>query len=172
MLVKLDSFRGQWRKLKNWWGDALHTVVKHVVDGIPVYEVENDTNKKRQVLHHAWLLLWLAKPEAEPLRINCISIESGLTRAELATPLRWSVKLGMVPRRLIYGLNMAMFKSRKESPALTMGDDACGAFTGVPQNGIGHRIPCDKPSHQRSFQALLRDVSACWVKTAWWELEI
>ena len=51
VLVKLDAFRGVWRKLKNQWGDALYTVVKHVVDGIPAYEVENDTNKKRQVLH-------------------------------------------------------------------------------------------------------------------------
>ena len=53
VLVKLDAFRGQWRKLKNQLGDALHTVVKHVADGIPAYEVENDANKKRQVLHWA-----------------------------------------------------------------------------------------------------------------------
>ena len=53
VLVKLDAFRGQRRKLKNRWGDALYTVVKHVVDGIPAYEVENDANKKRQVLHRA-----------------------------------------------------------------------------------------------------------------------
>ena len=51
VLVKLDAFRGQWRKLKNRWGDALHKVVKCVADGIPAYEVENDANKKRQVLH-------------------------------------------------------------------------------------------------------------------------
>ena len=48
VLVKLDAFRGQWQKLKNRWGDALYTVVKRVVDGIPAYEVENDANKKRQ----------------------------------------------------------------------------------------------------------------------------
>ena len=53
VLVKLDAFRGQQRKLKNWWGDALYTVVKCVADGIPAYEVENDANKKRQVLHRA-----------------------------------------------------------------------------------------------------------------------
>ena len=105
VLVKQDAFRGQWRKLKNWWGDALYTVVKWVADGIPAYEVENDANKKRQVLHWARLLLWLAEPEGKPLRINRISIESGLTRAELATPLRRSVKLGVVPCKLIYGLN-------------------------------------------------------------------
>ena len=124
VLVKLDAFRGQQRKLKNRWGDALHMVVKRVADEIPAYEVENDANKKRQVLHRARLLLWLAEPEGEPLRINCISIESGLTRAELATPLCRSVNLGVVPHKLIYGLNTAMFESRRELPDLTTGDDA------------------------------------------------
>ena len=51
VLVKLDAFIGQWWKLKNRWGDTLYTVVKHVADGIPAYEVENEANKKRQVLH-------------------------------------------------------------------------------------------------------------------------
>ena len=41
--------------------------------------------------------------------MNHISIESGLTRAELVTPLCRSVKLGVVLRKLIYGLNTAMF---------------------------------------------------------------
>ena len=71
VLVNLDAFRGQQRKLKNQWGDALYMVVKHVADGIPAYEVENDANKKRQVLHQAWLLLWLAELQGKPLRINC-----------------------------------------------------------------------------------------------------
>ena len=83
VLVKLDAFRGQWWKLKNRWGNALHMVVKRVADGIPAYEVENDVNKKRQVLHWARLLLWFAEPEGELLRINHISIKSGLTRAKL-----------------------------------------------------------------------------------------
>ena len=124
VLVKLDAFRGQRQKFKNQWGDALYMVVKCVADGIPVYEVENDANKKRQVLHRARLLLWLTEPEGEPLRINRISIESGLTGAELATPLRRSVKLGMVPCKLIYGLNTAMFESRQELPGLMMGNEA------------------------------------------------
>ena len=111
-------------EIENRWGDALYTVVKCMADGIPAHEVENDVNKKRQVLHQARLLLWLAEPEGEPLRINRISIESGLTRAELVTPLHWSVKLGVVPCKLIYGLNMAMFESRQESPELTMGNDS------------------------------------------------
>ena len=92
--------------------------------GIPAYEVENDANKKRQVLHRARLLLWLTEPEGESLRMNCISVKSGLTGAELATPLRRSVKLGVVPCKLIYGLNTAMFESRRELPGLTMGNEA------------------------------------------------
>ena len=143
VLVKLDSFRGQGRKLKKQWGDALYMVVKHLADRIPVYEVKNNANKKRQVLHLAQLLLWLTKPEGQSLRINRISIESGLIRAELATTLRQSVKLDMVPCKLIYGLNTAMFKL----PALTMGDDARGALTGAPETEQSHRIPCNKSSH-------------------------
>ena len=160
VLVKLDAFRGKWRKLKNWSGDARCTVVKHMADGIPAYEVENGANKKRQVLHWARLLLLLAEPEGELLRMNRISIDSGLTGAELVMPLRRSVKLGVVLRKLIYGLNTAMFESRRELLGLTMGNEAQGALTGVPWNGTGHRIPCDKFSQQRTLQALLRDVSA------------
>ena len=92
--------------------------------------------------------------------MNHISIEPGLTRAELATPLRRSVKLGVVPRKLIYGLNTALFESRRELPDLTMGDGARGAVTGLPRNGTGHRIPCDKYFYRRTLRALLRDVSA------------
>ena len=160
VLVKLDAFRGQQRKLKNRWGDALYMVVKCMADGIPAYEVKNDANKKRQVLHWARLLLWLTEPEGELLRMNCISIESGLTGAELVTPLHRSVKLGMVLRKLIYGLNTAMFESRRELPGLTTGNEARGVLTGAPQNGTGHRIPCYKFFRQRTLRALLRDVSA------------
>ena len=103
----------------------------HERTGIPAYEVENDANKKRQVLHQARLLLWLAEPEGELLRMNCISIKSGLTRTELATPLCRSVKLGVVLRKLIYGLNTAMFESRQELPDLMTGDDAQGALMRV-----------------------------------------
>ena len=95
-----------------------------------------------------------------PLRMNRISIESGLTGAELAMPLRRSVKLGVVPRKLFYGLNTAMFEPRRELPGLTTGNEAQGVLTGTPQNGTGHRIPCDKFSHRRTLRALLRDISA------------
>ena len=52
-------------------------------------------------------------------------------------PLRWSVKLGVVQHKLIYGLNTAMFESRQELPDLTTGNATQGALTGVPHNGTG-----------------------------------
>ena len=60
VLVLLDAFRGQRRKLKNWWGSDLHMVVTHVADGIPAYVVKNNRTGKKKVVHQAQLLLWLA----------------------------------------------------------------------------------------------------------------
>ena len=61
ILVHLDAFRGQRRKLKNWWGDDLHTVVTRVADGIPAYVVRNNHTGKKKVVHRARLLLWLSR---------------------------------------------------------------------------------------------------------------
>ena len=53
ILVCLDAFRGQRRKLKNRSGDDLHTVVTHMVDGIPAYVVKNNRTGKKKVVHWA-----------------------------------------------------------------------------------------------------------------------
>ena len=73
VLVRLDAFRGQRRKLKNLWGDDLHTVVTRMVDGIPAYVVKNDRTGKKKVVHQARLLLWLAD-YGEPVRCNLVDI--------------------------------------------------------------------------------------------------
>ena len=59
VLVRLDTYRSQRRKLKNWWGSELHTVVCQVVDGVPAYVMvqDNDQMKRDKVLHRACLLL-------------------------------------------------------------------------------------------------------------------
>ena len=67
ILVSLDALQGQWRKLKNWWGGDLHMVVARVADGIPALVVKNDHTGKKEVLHQARLLLWLAD-YGEPMR--------------------------------------------------------------------------------------------------------
>ena len=77
----------------------------------------------------------------------------------MVMPLRRSVKLGVVPGKLCYGLKMALFESRTESPDLMMGNGARGLVTGPPRNGTGHRIPCYEFSLRRTLWALLRDVS-------------
>ena len=74
LLVCLDAFRGQQRKLKNQWGGDLHMVVAHVADGIPAYVVKNDRTGKKKVLHYARLLLWLTD-YGEPMRCNLIHIQ-------------------------------------------------------------------------------------------------
>ena len=72
VLVRLDAFRGQRRKLKNRWGDDLHTVVTRVADRIPAYIVKNNRTGKK-VVHRARLLLWLTD-YGESVRCNLIDI--------------------------------------------------------------------------------------------------
>ena len=73
ILVRFDAFRGQRRKLKNRWGDDLHTVVSRVADRIPAYVVKNNRTGKKKVVHRARLLLWLAD-YGESVRCNLIMI--------------------------------------------------------------------------------------------------
>ena len=73
----LDWLRGQHRKLKNRWGDDIHTVINRKADGIPMYEVKNEHTGKRKELHRAWLLLWLAD-YGEPVRCNLMMISNTL----------------------------------------------------------------------------------------------
>ena len=132
MLVKLDAFHGQRWKLKNWWSGDLHTVVKRVVDGIPTYVVKNDKTGKKQVLHHAQLLLWLAEYDGEPIRVNHIMISASLPGTSLETQLHESDRRNAVPHRLMYGLNWPMLKSMHESLSSMMDNAVREALMGVP----------------------------------------
>ena len=73
VLVSLDAFRGQRRKLKNRWGDDLHMVATHMADRIPAYIVKNNCTGKKKVVHRARLLLWLTD-YSEPVRCNLVNI--------------------------------------------------------------------------------------------------
>ena len=73
ILVHLDAFRGQSRKLKNWWGDDIHMTVTRMADRIPAYIVKNNRTGKKNVVHWDQLLLWLAN-YGEPVRCNLIDI--------------------------------------------------------------------------------------------------
>ena len=60
VLLCLDAFQDQRRKLKNHWGDNTHTTIDWKAEGIPVYEVKNECTGRTKVLHQARFLLWLA----------------------------------------------------------------------------------------------------------------
>ena len=106
VLVKLDAFRGQQRKLKNWWGSDLHTVVTCVVDGVPTYVVKNKCTGKKKVLHCSRLLLWLAN-FGEPIQMNHMCTSVTLLRLILENPLPGSEDGDPVLGCMQYGLNLA-----------------------------------------------------------------
>ena len=108
VLVKLDAFCGQWRKLKNQWGSDLHTVKTHVADGIPAYVVKNERTGKTKVLHRSKPLLWLTD-YGEPMQMNrmCASV---MLREILENPLPGSEDGGPVPGYVRYGLNLAKLR--------------------------------------------------------------
>ena len=87
VLVRLDAFRGQCRKLKNPWGDDIHTVINRKADAIPVYEVKNEHTGKKKVLHRARLLLWLAD-YGKPVRCNLMMINDTLPGTVLGQQLQ------------------------------------------------------------------------------------
>ena len=133
VLVCLDAFRGQCRKLKNQWGDDIHTMIDRKAGGIPMYEVKNERTGKKKVLHRARLLLWLAN-YGEPVRCNLMVISNTLP--------------GMVPRQqlddsgeglhpvpgesLQYGLDLTHFRAIIDNPEPMMSRIGCEVRTGVP----------------------------------------
>ena len=79
VLICLDSFVGQRRKLKNQWGSQIHVVVRRVADGVPTYVVRNDRSSGKQVLHWAHLLLWIA---------DCTNCDDGVSvNLAIAAPM-------------------------------------------------------------------------------------
>ena len=119
VLVRLDAFRGQCRKLKNRWGDYIHTVINRVADSIPVYEVKNERTGKRKVLHRARLLLWLAD-YGEPVRCNLMTTSDTLPGTVPGQQLQDSGE-GLHPvlgDSLQYGLDLTHYMAIIDNPKL------------------------------------------------------
>ena len=133
MLVHLDAFRGQWRKLKNWWGGDLHTVVTLVEDRIPAYVVKNDRTGKKKVLHRARLLLWLAN-YGEPVRCNLINLGNeppGPTPDQC--PPKGSNNGNLVLGcSLQYGLDLTAYLAVIDDPERMLSRLGCEVHTGTP----------------------------------------
>ena len=143
-LIRLDAFQGQRRKLKNRWGDDIHTVINRKVDGIPMYEVKNECTGKKKVLHRAWLLLWLTD-YGEPVRCNLMMISNTLPGMVPGQQLEDSGKgLHPVPGdSLQYGLNLTHYMAIIDNPEPMTSRIGCEVRMGVPQQAAGQRILTD-----------------------------
>ena len=142
VLVHLDAFRGQHRKLKNRWGDDIHTVINRMADGIPVYEVKNERTGKRKVLHRAQLLLWLTD-YGKPVRCNLMMISDTLPGTVLGQQLRDSGEgLHPVPdNSLQYGLDLTNYMAIIDNLEPMTSCIGREVRTGIPRQAAGHRIP-------------------------------
>ena len=136
VLVHLDAFRGQRRKLNNRWGDDLHTVVSRLADGIPAYVVKNNCTGKKKVVHWTRLLLWLAD-YSEPVRCNLVDIRS----VPPGTITDGCEGDNLVPGcSLQYGLDLTVYLAVIDDPeqmSSRLGHEVCA---GAPQNVAGQMI--------------------------------
>ena len=144
VLVHLDAFQGQHRKLKNRWGDDIHTVINRKADGIPVYEVKNERTRKKKVLHWAQLLLWLAD-YGEPVRCNLIMISDTLPGTVPGQQLEDSGEgLHPVPGdSLQYGLDLTHYMAIIDNPEPMTSRIRHEVCTGIPRQAAGQRILTD-----------------------------
>ena len=146
VLVHLDAFRGQCRKLKNRWGDNIHTVIDRKADGIPVYEVKNERTRKRKVLHWAQLLLWLAD-YGEPVRCNLMMISDtlpGMVPGQQLVVKDSGEGLHPVPGdSLQCGLDLTHYMAIIDNPEPMTSCIGCEVRMGVPRQAAGQRILTD-----------------------------
>ena len=142
MLVKLDAYRGAHQKLVNRWSSTLHTVVRRVVDDIPVFVIEN-AKGDRKALHQAWLLLWSSCDEDQEglqMTVDQLTIFVSLSALEplpegekrCRVPYEWSISG--------FGLNLAVFKLMLEVSELKTGPEAPATCVDMPlQEGVGQQ---------------------------------
>ena len=141
VLVGLDAFRGQRRKLKNRWGDDLHTVVTRVADGIPAYVVKNNRTGKKKVVHQARLLLWLAD-YGEPVRCNLVDISNVPPGTAMDQyPQGGCEGDNPVPGcSLQYGLDLTVYLAVIDDPERMSSRLGHKVHAGAPQNISGQKI--------------------------------
>ena len=153
VLVRLDAFRGQRRKLKNRWGSDLHTVVTHVADRIPAYVVKNNRTGKRKVVHWARLLLWLAD-YGEPVRCNHVDTSEVPTGTVTdRNPQTGCDGDNSVPGcSLQYGMDLTVYMAVIEDPERMSSRIGREVRAGAPRNVAGQMIV--KPNEEECLDCL------------------
>ena len=168
VLVRLDAFWGQRRKLKNQWGDDIHTVIDWKADGISMYEVKNECTGKKKVLHWARLLLWLAD-YGEPVRCNLVMISDTLPGTVPGQQLEDSGEgLHPVPgESLQYGLDLTHFRAIIDNPEPMTSRIGREVRTGIPWQAVGHRIltDCEEKLDPDSWGSFVGEVPVSWATT-------
>ena len=140
VLVHLDAFRGQRRKLNNRWGDDLHTVVTRVADGIPTYVVKNYHTGKKKVVHRARLLLWLTD-YGEPVRCNLVDISVVPPGTATDHYPQGCEGDNLVPGcSLQYGLDLTVYLTVIDDPEWMSSRLGCKVRAGAPRNVAGQMI--------------------------------
>ena len=135
VLIHLDSFVGQSRKLKNQWGSQIYTVVHRVADGVPTYVVRNDHNDEEKVLHRSRLLLWIADQTDQD---DGVSVNLAIAAPAVVGPVNeGQMKNVAVSQDLSYGPSLAMFRTMISPPHPLTGPQAQAVPTGVLQKGAG-----------------------------------
>ena len=92
-------------------------MINRKADGIPVYEVKNESTGKKKVFHWARLLLWLAD-YGEPVRCNLMMISNTLPGTVPAQQLEDSGE-GLHPvlgDSLQYGLDLTHYMTIINNP--------------------------------------------------------
>ena len=114
-------------------------MVTRVADGVPAYVVKNKRTRKRKVLHHSRLLLWLAN-YSEPMWVNRMCTSVTLLGEIPENPLSESDDGNPVPGSVQCGLNLAKLRivvDTLESMTCQVAREVC---TGALRNGTGLRI--------------------------------
>ena len=173
VLVRLDTFRGQRRKLKNRWGDDLHMVVTHVADGIPAYIVKNNHTGKKKVVHRARLLLWLADC-GELVRCNLmdISVMPPGTMTDQYPP-EGSEGDNLVPGcSLQNGLDLTVYLTVIDDPEWMSSRLGHEVHAGAPQNVAGQMIVIldEEETCLECLGSYLEDVPCSWGTSTRWLL--
>ena len=130
-------------------------------DGIPVYEVKNESTGKKKVLHRAWLLLWLAD-YGEPVRCNLMMISDTLLGTVPGQQLEDSGEgLHPVPGdSLQYGLDLTHYMAIIDNPELMTFRTGREVRMGIPRQVAGQRIltDCDEEPDSDCLSSYTGDV--------------
>ena len=94
VLKKADAFQGK-RKVKDQWSEVEYEVIRQVANGVPSYEIKDESGNLQEAHHNQLFLLATPQGEVIPLNKNEDTNPSMSTRSALAelTPMEYEKDL-------------------------------------------------------------------------------